>query len=317
MEQITELTAEQERNLEVFYNTKLGVGRSCVPIVHEKVEAIITKFYSRIGKSTPKFLYFASPMACILAAEAMENDKDYTNIKVDDINTVKVDPKVVEMMLSNRFGGQQWISWSSFYSFLESIGVKYTPEDSELLGEWVNEGENLHWWFPFDEVVFVSERPIRLTVNETGNLHNETTMAIEYTDGWGMYCLNGITVPKYLVVTPSEDLTIEFFKNEKNADVKAEFVRKFGVERMLELGKKIDTYENYDQEEQSWWWKSEYELWDMTGIFVGLEYQPYLKMKNQTTGIWHVEAVSPACRTLKDAIKERFGGRELKIVDIA
>jgi hypothetical protein len=40
-------------------------------------------------------------------------------------------------------------------------------------------------------------------------------------------------------------------------------------------------------------------------------------MLNQTTGIWHVEAVSPQCRTLKDAIKERFGGREMKIVAIA
>ena len=40
-------------------------------------------------------------------------------------------------------------------------------------------------------------------------------------------------------------------------------------------------------------------------------------MMNQTTKIWHMEAVSPNCRTLKDAIKERFGGREMKIVGIA
>jgi hypothetical protein len=40
-------------------------------------------------------------------------------------------------------------------------------------------------------------------------------------------------------------------------------------------------------------------------------------MQNQTTEIWHVEAVSPACRTLKDAIKERFGGKDMKILNIA
>jgi hypothetical protein len=40
-------------------------------------------------------------------------------------------------------------------------------------------------------------------------------------------------------------------------------------------------------------------------------------MTNQTTGVFHVEAVSPRCRTLADAIKERLGGRDLKITAIA
>ena len=30
---------------------------------------------------------------------------------------------------------------------------------------------------------------------------------------------------------------IQFFKKEKNADVKAEFIRKYGVDRMVSLGK--------------------------------------------------------------------------------
>jgi hypothetical protein len=124
-------------------------------------------------------------------------------------------------------------------------------------------------------------------------------------------------VPASLVITPAEELSLDFFKNEKNADVKAEFVRKYGVERMIDMGKTVDTYENYpDQTNYSWWWKSKYELINMGTLF-GIEYQPYLRMVNQTTDIWHLEAVSPACLTLKDAIKERFGGREMKIVAIA
>jgi len=317
MNKIEKLTKKQTTSLDTFYQEKLALGRSIEPIDHDKVEEIITKFYARLSLPKPKFLYFSSPMMCCLAAEAMESNKDPAKLKVKDINNVKVKSTVVETMCENRFCGQQWISWSSFYLFAESIGVKYSPEDSELLSEWVDEGKHLHWWHPFDDVVFISERPIRLTVNETGNLHNETQMAIEYSDGWGMYCLNGISVPKYLVETPDENLSIDFFTKETNADVKAEFVRKYGVERMLELGNKVDSYEKYDQEENPWWWKSEYELWDMKNIFVGLDYQPYVKMKNQTTQVWHVEAVSPQCRTLKEAIKERFGGKEMKIVGIA
>jgi len=55
----------------------------------------------------------------------------------------------------------------------------------------------------------------------------------------------------------------------------------------------------------------------MASLFPGLDYQPYLKMMNQTTKIWHVEALSPNCRTIKDTLKERFGGREMEIADIA
>jgi hypothetical protein len=316
---ITSLTDEQQKQLTVCYNEALVTGRSCEPINHEKVESIITKFYARIGKAKPLFLYFASPMQCIKAAEVVKSVEDWSNVKVDlkKIEATKPSKTTIDMMLSNRFGGQQWISWNVYYKFAQSIGVEYDKNSSELLDEWVEEGKNLHWWFPFDDVVFVSERPIRLTVNETGNLHNESVMAIEYTDGWGMFYLNGVKVPEYLVVTPAEKLDMEFFKTEQNADVRTEFVRKYGIERMLEMGKKIDSYESYDQEEQPWWWKSEYELWDMAVLFSGIEYQPYLKMKNQTTGIWHVEALSPNCHNLVEGLRERFGGRDMKIVAIA
>jgi hypothetical protein len=313
---IQQLTPEQEKELNEFYLSQLAVGRSIEPINHAKVEEIITKFYKRLDKPAPKFIYGLSPMGCIVAAQDIQNENGEVT-KYDDINTVKIDKGVIDTMCSVRYCGQQWIAWSSFYSFAERIGVKYDPADSELLAEWVEEGKHLHWWFPFDEVVFVSERPVHLAINAAGNLHDETQMAIRYADGWGLYSLNGVTVPEYLVKTDAEALSIEFFKNEKNADVKAEFVRKFGVERMLDMGKKVDGFENYDQEENPWWWKSEYELWDMAAVFIGLEYQPFLKMRNQTTDIWHFEAVSPACRTIGDAIKERFGGRDMKIADIS
>jgi hypothetical protein len=287
---IEKLTKKQEKELEAFYKECLEIGRSCEPINHEIAEGIISGFYKRLDMKAPKFVYFPSPHAIL-----------------------KSDPSID---LNMYFGGQQWIHWKALYKFAERIGVEFSKEDSQLLDEWFNESKHLHWWFPFTDVCYISERPIRLTVNEAGALHNEKFKAIEYADGWGMYYLNGIKVPEYLVVTPSEYLNIDFFLKEKNADVKAEFVRKYGVERMLDLGKKVDTYEKYKQKDYPYWHESMYELWDMAKLFEGLDYQPYVKMVNQTTGIWHVEAVSPSCRNLKDAIKERFGGKEMKIIAI-
>ena len=291
MNKITELTPAQEIRLNEFYQEQLEIGRSIKPIDHEKVERIITKFYSRIGLPKPTFYYHKSPYEIVNSYEGIN--------------------------INMYFGGQQWLQWKAFYKFAEEIGVKFAPEDSELLAEWCEESRELHWWFPFEKECLISERPIRLHVDSRGFLHSENSKAIEYPDGWGMYYLNGVKVTEYLVMTPAEDLDIKFFLEEKNADVKAEFVRKFGVERMLHLGTKVDSYEKYPEKKHPWWHKSQYEVWDMKELFPGLAYQPYLKMLNQTTGIWHMEALSPACRTLVDAIKERFGGRDFEILKIA
>lgn len=295
MTKIKSLTPEQERDLNVFYQDMLKIGRSIEPIDHAKAESIVVALYAAAGYDKPEFIWFDSIKA-IVDFKKKNGDKTGTN---------------------GHFAGQQWIGWKAFYMFCNKIGVKYKDEDQKLLELWFEESKNLHWWFPYKNYVLMSERPIRLTVNERGQLHNETEMAIEYKDGWGLYYLNGVCVPKELVTTDAEHLNINFFTKEKNADVKAEFVRKYGVERMLHLGKKVDTYENYDASKHPYWHESQYELWDMKVLFEGLDYQPYVKMLNQTTGIWHVEAVSPECRTLKAAIKERFGNREMKIVGIA
>ena len=204
----------------------------------------------------------------------------------------------------------------SYYDYLLNEGlVKIDADLQKKYDAWVAT-VNLGLIYPFDDVCFVTEKPMAIRYNERGQLHCENGPAMQYAGGYQFYSLNGINVPEYLVMTPSEDLDVEFFKKEKNADVKAEFVRKYGVERMLDLGKKLDSFENYDQEDHSWWWKSEYELWDMAVLFEGIPYQPYLKMRNATTSVWHVEAVSPSCLTLTDALKERFGGREMKILEI-
>jgi len=285
------LTPEQEVLLDSFIQQQIKISRSIEPINHEKAEAIITKFYGRINLPKPEFRYYNSPV------EILSTYPDVT--------------------LDMYFGGQQWLHWKSMYAFAEMIGEKYSPEDSELLADWMEEAKQLHWWFPFEGICLISERPIKLEVNETGVLQCENGMAFEYADGFGAYFLNGVAVPDWLVTTDAENLDINKFLKEENTDVKAEFVRKYGVERMLNFGNKIDSYENYDQEENPWWWKSEYELWDMHTLFPGLDYQPYLKMTNQTTGIFHVEALSPAVRTISDALKERFGGREMRIVSIS
>ena len=65
--------------------------------------------------------------------------------------------------------------------------MRYEDEDSALLDLWINLRRSLHWWLPRDGVVFISERPITLHLDEQGRLHSDTDMACKYSDGWGFY----------------------------------------------------------------------------------------------------------------------------------
>ncbi len=149
------------------------------------------------------------------------------------------------------------------------------------------------------------EKPIEINYLPTGRLHKDGDMALKYSDGYGLYMLNGVRVPEYLVITPKESLDIEFFKKEKNADVKAEFIRKFGIERMTSLGTVVD---RVTEESGEWEKRSEYELINIGSCF-NRDSAMFLKMKNQSTGIWHLEGVSPDCKTIKEALNFRYGSK--------
>jgi hypothetical protein len=172
------------------------------------------------------------------------------------------------------------------------IGVQFDEEKYDLF---VNYNSQVHFIIPYKGIAFISEKPVE-TVWNNGRLHKNCGMAVKYSDGWGIYSLNGVNVPEYLAMTPESELDIEFFKKENNAEVRAQFVRKYGIDRMRNLGKVIDRQDKWD-----------YELIDMSPIFQRVQYAPYLKMRNPSTGTIHMEGVSPDCKTVAKALKWRSG----------
>lgn len=338
MSKITKLTEEQVAKLDVYVKEWVAKGLTTERKTQQDAERDFAEFQRAVLKREPApVVLLDSPADCwrvVLEHTLRDNDeiKQILNEKVEKKLKLKKNKKatresieapIFQEILDDAtktipivypyFDCQFWAGWFSFYEYCRiELGIKF--DNLEEYTAMLNcQPYGMVW--PLDTVCVVCQPPTIIERNDRG-LHCETGPAVSYNGKNEIFSLNGIVVPKELVLTPAEDLSMEFFKQEKNADVKAEFVRKYGVERMLDLGKKVDSYENYDAKTHEWWHKSEYELWDMGTLF-DIEYQPYLKMLNQTTGIWHVEAVSPACRTLRDAIKERFGGREMKIVAIA
>jgi hypothetical protein len=120
-------------------------------------------------------------------------------------------------------------------------------------------------------------------------------MAVEYTDGWGWYALNGVIMKPEYVLTPAEKLQPDSVLKEPNVDIRRELIRKVGVQRMISYGKEIDAMGSY-------------KLIDISPIFTGIRYAPYLLMKNPSLDdTWHLEGVDPECHTVQEAINWRAG----------
>lgn len=158
------------------------------------------------------------------------------------------------------------------------------------------------WLWVFDKVCVITPKPVTLHINQRGLLHCEHDMAIKYPDGWGFYALNGVVMKPEHVLTPADQLKPETIRSAvNNIDQHRELLRKITKERMLAYGKVIEENDRY-------------KLIDMAGLFRALQvsrdinYAPYLLMKNPSLeNTYHLEGISPQCRTIQQAINWRAG----------
>ena len=175
------------------------------------------------------------------------------------------------------------------------------------------------YYHELSDTFYVIQRP------DEWRIENDVDMYYRY--GNEITCFkNEIQVPAWLYMTPKDKLNPNDYANIRNADLKSIFLNKIGIEKMASKGKIVDTWENYPQNEM--WKKSEYKLIDMSNLDIPSwvmpdrvtaimsEYAPYLLMKNQTTGVYHMEGISPECHNLVDALKMRYKLQNLDDIEV-
>jgi hypothetical protein len=91
--------------------------------------------------------------------------------------------------------GSQDLYWIGLFLFAETIGVKYTKEQSRLLDINYRISSECEWWWPYEGICFVSQKPEYVNFNDRGLLHGEDNPAVKYADGYSLYAWNGTTVP--------------------------------------------------------------------------------------------------------------------------
>jgi hypothetical protein len=146
------------------------------------------------------------------------------------------------------------------------------------------------FWLTDAEVVALSRPIVQLNGEQ---VHSEVGPAVRWPEGEEEYfVLNGIPVSREIVEAPARDLDPRLMVTEQNADARREIVRKIGLERVCQglNAKCIDSEGGY-----------ELLLLDLEDGRV----RPFLKMKDPTTGICHVDGVDPECTTVAAALAWR------------
>ena len=279
------LTEEQKAKIPAYINN--WVEQYTQPLDISATERAVAGLYASQNLPMPVVKVFQSPRAAALAARA--------------------DGLTASEISNSSYATTWWGSWHAWYQFAkEECGETFNEEQFQKFAEFVL---NVHYIIAADNVAYISDKPKSLKFTKD-KLHADMKPAVEYRDGYGLYVLNGVTVPKELVMTPASELTLDYYSKIKSADVKIEFIAKFGIDRMVSLGKVIDTYLNY--KDHPYWndlifGKSEYKLIDMSQHLNGDRAAIYLSMIHQGNGSTCVECVGEGVKTIKQALDIRAG----------
>lgn len=316
---ITELTPEQEAQLEVYYKEWLAVGMATGPANEEEVlKGVIIEYKSSNLEPPGTVIFVRSPFECLemvkagsIAAGAARiyNRKGTKWTKYDGDVTLKVQGNVD--VGSFCFGNHE-AGWLGFYQYMrEVLGLK---EETEEMQGIVHLARNAGWLLQFEHCVFVCDRPSEIHVDVDGNPHNPLGAAIKYSDGHSLFMLHGVKVPEWLACTPADEIDPHKIMEIENVDQRREGVRKVGVERVMsKMGaKKVDEwqYKTKDGREHP------YEL--LTLMLPGASGESkVLKMLNPSMpGVYHVEFVWPQVKDCKQALAWRnTGSQDMKVLE--
>jgi hypothetical protein len=190
------------------------------------------------------------------------------------------------------FRGQQYAQ-TAYYQAMSEIGIPFIGYHKNLINLWQQMNKACHWWFPYKNVLLLSDRPSGLHLDDRGRPHNPKGAAIEYRDGWKVYAWKGILIPKDIVETP-EKLTVASILNQDNTEIRRAMVDIFGIDRFV-VESKSTVLDKQD----------EYELLQVPYLDGG--HMIALKMRCPTTFAVYVHTVHPQCTNVEQALAWKRG----------
>ncbi len=118
--------------------------------------------------------------------------------------------------------GQHDAPWLSLF---DALG---RPEVEGL----VRVAESAGWWWPFERVALICERPTELRRDDSGRLHGMDGPALSFPDGFALHAWHGMPVPADFTASLA-DLTPHRIRSERNAELRRVMLEHFGYDRYL------------------------------------------------------------------------------------
>ncbi|MCG3041434.1 hypothetical protein L7D48_12840 [Streptomyces sp. S1A] len=88
------------------------------------------------------------------------------------------------------------------------------------------------WWWPYERVAVVAERPLELHRDEAGRLDRGDGPALVFPDGFALYAWKGMPVPADFLAG-LDALTPERIRAEENAELRRVMLEHYGYDRYL------------------------------------------------------------------------------------
>lgn len=134
--------------------------------------------------------------------------------------------------------GQQESHRIAFYDAYRRLGLAgFRRDDHELLDALTTVTASTGWWWAFDEVCVMVERPRVLCTEPTpGGVHGERRLhcdddpAIEFIDGQAVFVHHGTIVPEWVVKDPS----VERISGERNVEIRRCAIERIGWDEYID-----------------------------------------------------------------------------------
>ncbi|GAA1956823.1 DUF6745 domain-containing protein [Kitasatospora viridis] len=88
------------------------------------------------------------------------------------------------------------------------------------------------WWWPYERLVLLCERPTELHRDEAGRLDRPDGPALAYPDGFALHAWHGMPVPADFLANLG-DLTPARIREEENAELRRVMLEHYGYDRYL------------------------------------------------------------------------------------
>jgi hypothetical protein len=95
-------------------------------------------------------------------------------------------------------------------------------------------GRSAGWWWPFEQVAILTERPCALDLarDEQGRLHQPSGPVVVYPDGWAVWAWHGVRVSGQVVERP-DTITVAQIRGARNLEVRRVLLERYGLDRYL------------------------------------------------------------------------------------